>query len=97
MGEEKLKERQMSGMMDNITEYDAGTGTKFQITIGKRAGFGENESNYFYITLPGDTSEDVLRHINNIMHDSIHKARKQSVAVLQNELQILLGLEKRYE
>jgi len=97
MGEEKIKERQIPGLMDNIIEYDVGTGTQYQITIGRRAGFGDDSTNHFYITLPEGTSEDILRHINNVMHDSIHAARKQTREEMEREFQILIGLRKRYE
>ena len=96
MGEEKIKERQIPGLMNNIIEYDVGTGIKYQITIGQRAGFGDDSTNHFYITLPEGTSEDTLRHINNVMHDSIHAARRQAKAQIQHKLCELMGASREY-
>ena len=91
MAEEKAKKgKRIPGMMDNIIEHDFG----YQITIGRRAGFGDDSTNHFYITLPKGTSEDTLRHINNIMHDAIHKARRQTKARMQNDLCELIGAKR---
>jgi len=89
MGEEKVKERRLEGLMDNILKHDDG----YQITIGRRAGFGDDEQHHFYITLPKSTSEDVLRHINDIMHNAIHRARRDTREDMQHQLRTLIGAE----
>ncbi len=81
--------KRIPGLLDNITDC----GDTYQIEIGRRAGLQTKHCLKIPKTLNKKNAVDVLRHINNVVHEAVNTGQRETRADMQRQFKNVIGID----